>query len=373
MSDEASLTAAVQLGWRVAELYAQVNDTGEPSNDTLLPAHGSLEPEDQLQLQVRAAAGDARRAGIVSKEADVERLLSYARKAPSSSEAAEVFRCQVRKCHVELSKDLWARDESAGKAYELGNGMSDTYSRICRAYRVSDEEPETAWEDVFASDRIERLKNLLDDLQSRLNPGGVAVVRHQLDVWGKGVPERIQAAGGPPPFERIRDGLRRQTIIWRQLIAGDKEPEAYLGSDARAELRGDLRELVWRRCRVWIVPAAAALFLLAFFLPQVLHWYEESVVGTGIASAFVAIVGAFGITKASMAMTVRARVHQWSELLWDRAVANKVSDETLALDAVLPPPTTESRSFASVAEGVKERLASHPRPLASPRGTGAGF
>ena len=372
MSDEASLTAAVQLGWRVAELYAQVNDTGEPSNDTLLPAHGSLEPEDQLQLQVRAAAGDARRAGIVSKEADVERLLSYARKAPTSPEAAEGFRCQVRKCHVELSKDLWARDESAGKAYELGNGMSDTYSRICRAYRVADEEPGTAWEDVFASDRIERLKNLLDDLQSRLNPGGVAVVRHQLDVWGDGVPERIRAAGGPPPFERVREGLRRQTIIWRQLIAGDKEPEAYLGSDARAELRGDLRELVWRRCRVWIVPAAVAMFLLAFFLPQVLDWYEESVVGTGIASAFVAIVGAFGITKASMAMTVRARVHQWSELLWDRAVANKVSDETLALDSVLPPPATEPRSLASVAKDVKERLASHPGPLASPHGTGAG-
>jgi len=58
------LTAAFQLGWRIAELYAQVTDPGEPSGDTLLPGHQSLEPEDQLELQLRAAAGAARRAGI---------------------------------------------------------------------------------------------------------------------------------------------------------------------------------------------------------------------------------------------------------------------------------------------------------------------
>ena len=76
-------SAALQLGWRVAELYALVNDPGKSSGDTLLPGHASLGPEDQLQLQLRSAAGDASRAGIESKGDELERLLPDARKAPS--------------------------------------------------------------------------------------------------------------------------------------------------------------------------------------------------------------------------------------------------------------------------------------------------
>ena len=37
-----------------------------------------------------------------------------------------------------------------------------------------------------------------------------------------------------PPEQRVREGVRRQTVIWRQLLAGDKEPEAYLDRHARA-------------------------------------------------------------------------------------------------------------------------------------------
>ena len=72
---DAPLAAALLLGWRVAELYALVDDTGAPASDTLLPAHGSLEPADQLELQLRAAAGVAARAGVTSKGASLEELV----------------------------------------------------------------------------------------------------------------------------------------------------------------------------------------------------------------------------------------------------------------------------------------------------------
>jgi hypothetical protein len=265
----------------------------------------------------------------------------------------------VRCSHVELSKALWARDEAAGKAYELGNGLSDTYSRVRRSYVGElDKEERTVWGEVFESGRIERLQRLLDDLQSQLNQRGALVVRHHLGIWREEVPKRIEAAG-PPTQEKVRAGLRRQTIIWRQLIAGDKDPEAHLDSAARAELRGDLRKLVWSRCRRWIAPAFAALFLIVFFLPQALDWYEKSVIGTTLASAAVAIAGAFGVTKASMLVAVRTRIHQWSEMLWERAITHKVSDETLVLDGVLPPPpppASEHRSLAALASRVGERV-----------------
>ena len=301
--------AALQLGWRVAELYALVNDPGEVTNDTLLPGHASLEEKDQLQLQLRAAAGDARRAGVTSNEVKVDRLLAYAREAPRSDEGKEIFRSHVRRCHVELSKDLWSRDEAAGKAYELGNGLSDTYSRICKAYREPDEDPRATWLDVFHRDRIERLKTLLDDLQSRLNPGGVTVVSDQLEAWSERVRDRLEDDGELPSREDARVWLRRQTITWRQLLAGDKEPEAYLDTDARAELRGDMRDLALSRGWGWIVAVAGSLFLLVAFLPEVMGWYKESVVGTAAAAAVVAAAGVIGITRASIGIAVRARVH----------------------------------------------------------------
>jgi DNA-binding GntR family transcriptional regulator len=84
--------------------------------------------------------------------------------------------------------------------------MSDTYSRIRRAYRGSSQERMTAWTEAFDGDRIERLKELLDDLQSRLNTAGVALVRRHLDEWRDNVPERVNASG-PPPLEAVRAGF----------------------------------------------------------------------------------------------------------------------------------------------------------------------
>jgi hypothetical protein len=329
---DAPLAAALLLGWRVAELYALVDDTGAVASDTLLPAHGSLEPADQLELQLRAAAGVAARAGVTSKGASLEELVRQARGATATPQAAEAFRAHLRRCHIEVQKDLWALDESAGKAYELGGGLSDTYGRVCRAYRHDAEDTLATWEDVFLAARVERLKRLLDDLQTRLNAAGVAVVRAQLDAWSAGVAARLRACGLPRE-ETVRDGLRRQTVIWRQLLTGDKSPEAYLDRNARAALHDDLRALIWRRYRRW------AIVLAAVVLAGVAAWpYLD-----GARAEVFAVAGALGLTRASVLLSVRGRLDQWSRLLWDRALAQKIVEVTLTLDSVLPPPPRERR------------------------------
>jgi hypothetical protein len=368
---EPTLTAAVELGWRMAELYAQVNDTGEPSTDTLLPAHGSLEPEDQLELQLRAAVGNARRAGVESQQRALERLLPMAREAPSSERAQVEFRREVRRCHIGLEKELWAQDEAAGRAYELGNGMSDTYGRISCAYRQGHKGRMKAWKRVFARDRIKRLQRLLDDLQSRLDPSGVAVVRGHLDEWGEAVAKRIEAKGEPPTEEEVRRGLRRQTVTWRQLIAGHKEPEAYLDSQARTEVRNEMRKLVWSRYRLWILPAAGLLFLYIFFFPQLFGWYEENLARTGLASAGIALAAALGITKASMLLTLRTRTHEWADLLWNQAVIKKVGEQTLMIEEVFGAPAPAKRwpahALLGIGQEVRARMAPHRTPVRRPR------
>ena len=221
--------------------------------------------------------------------------MRQARGATATPQAAEAFRAHLRRCHIEVQKDLWALDESAGKAYELGGGLSDTYGRVCRAYRRDAEDTLETWEDVFLAARVERLKRLLDDLQTRLNAAGVAVVRAQLDAWSAGVAARLRACGLPRE-ETVRDGLRRQTVIWRQLLTGDKSPEAYLDRNARAALHDDLRALIWRRYRRW------AIVLAAVVLAGVAAWpYLD-----GVRTEVFAVATALGLDP-GVGAAVRAR------------------------------------------------------------------
>jgi hypothetical protein len=354
--NDRSLAAAVALGWRVAELYSLVDDDADCSRDTLLPAHGSLAPADQLELHLRAAAGDAKRAGVTSEPASLTALVGLARDTAEGDDMHSVFRARLRRCHIEINKDLWALSEALGKAYELGNGLSDTYGRICRSYRDLDADPAVVWKEVFDEGRIERLKKLLDDLQSRLDVTAVAVVREQLDTWCAEV--RVRLESSVPEKKDVRAGLRRQTVIWRQLVAGDKQPEAYLGTSERARLRDTMRGLVWKRYRRWLPLLVLVLSVLAFVLPKAAAWYQESIVQSGFASAAVAAIGALGITQASLVLTVRTRLHEWSDLLWQRAVVSEVARATLMVERVFPPP--ESRRYGSIVDataraGVKLR------------------
>jgi hypothetical protein len=251
-----------------------------------------------------------------------------------------------------VQKDLWALDESAGKAYELGGGLSDTYGRVCRAYRRDAEDALETWEDVFLAARVERLKRLLDDLQTRLNAAGVTVVRAQLEAWSVGVAARLRACGLPRE-ETVREGLRRQTVIWRQLLTGDKSPEAYLDRNARAALHDDLRALIWRRYRRW------ALVLAAVVLAGVAAWpYLE-----GVRTEVFAAATALGLTRASVLLSVRGRLDQWSRLLWDRALAQKIVEVTLTLDSVLPPPPRERRLRFRLPRLVSRRVAGRPQAV----------
>lgn len=363
------LKCALDLGWRVAELYAQTDDLAAPAHHGLLPAHDQLPREDQLELQVRAAAGDARRAGAEPGAEALVGLVSAAREVPTAGDDGEGFRERLLSCHVILAKQLWAQQEAAGKAYELGIGLSDTYSRVCRAYRSNgpgaDDAIRREWLDTFSESRVERIKQLLNDLESRLDSSGVTVVNDHLDAWRRTVRASLDGSRKVPALEKVRHGLRRQTVIWRQLLAGDKSPEAYLDRNRRSEVQDELRKLVWKGYRrwAWVPVVVAFLVILALLnIDEVSSWYEENVVTSGIGAALLALLGAFGVTKASVALTLRKRVDQWSQLLWNRALATKVTEVTLTAEKVFDsePPT-----------GVLGKVQSHvPRTPAAPRAAG---
>ena len=66
---------------------------------------------------------------------------------------------------------------------------------------------------------------------------------------------------------------------------------------------------------------------------------------------------------------LHSRLRRWSELLWDRAVAQKVNQKTLVLNEVLPEPLPDRGRVASAGQAVKEKIASQSSALA-PRPSG---
>ncbi|HEY1276670.1 MAG TPA: hypothetical protein VGF25_17295 [Thermoleophilaceae bacterium] len=105
-SQEIQLAAAVQLGWRMVELYARL--TGGPV-EGLPPADDTLGPSEQLELQLAAAAGLARRAGAGSAADHLESIVAGALADASGREVVSEELCrEIRTCHVEVDKCLWA-------------------------------------------------------------------------------------------------------------------------------------------------------------------------------------------------------------------------------------------------------------------------
>jgi hypothetical protein len=198
----------------------------------------------------------------------------------------------------------------------------------------------------------------------------VTVVSEHLDRWADSVPGRVARDQELPGLEKVRQGLRRQTIIWRQLLAGEKEPEAYLDREQRAQLRDELRALAlssYRRFVPALVVGLGALALVAIHFDAIASWYRENIAASGAATPLFGLAGALGITRASVGLTLRSRLHEWSELLWNRALAKKITDATLTLGEVFPEPDQDrlAELVATVRVGVKpaaigEPAAGHP-------------
>ena len=76
-----------------------------------------------------------------------------------------------------------------------------------------------------------------DELQARIDPAAVRIVQH-LDAWRERVEKCLPVNGKIfadmlEPSQKGLEPLRRQALIWRQLLSGDKEPEAYMDRGER--------------------------------------------------------------------------------------------------------------------------------------------
>ncbi|MEY2513556.1 MAG: hypothetical protein QOJ89_914 [bacterium] len=347
-STEDEVAEALDLGWRLAALHALDPVALEPiapvTDDMLLNRRGLSAP-DRLELELKSIAGVARRAGVPVEPDELGKLLELAAGAHTSRAGAKAFRAELRRHHIDIDKRLWAANEPAGKAYELGNFLSDTWNRVTRPSIHPD--PHSELVEIFDRVRVERIKLLLDDLQARIDPVAIHAVSNHLDEWCDRVANATLADDrGPAAHLTMAENVKRlepverQTIIWRQMLTGDKEPEAWIGQAERVEVRDEFSKQVWGRYkRLWWVAV-----LLALAAGGVGYWYSSDPDSArGIATGALALLAMFGVTRASMTGALKRGARNWSELMWNRALAAVICRKTSVVGELYPPAATPRR------------------------------
>jgi len=338
-STEQQISSAVTLGWRIAKLYSlDANDLPSSPPDNLLPMRRSLPAAQRIALELRAAAGAAARAGAELDPGELRDLLALAEQA-ASKEGEAPFRDRVRTWHIHVATVLWARDEATGKAYELGSFLSDTWNRVVLELRRPGGRRAHVVRELkcaFAPERVARIKRLLDDLQARIDPAAVRIVKRHLAEWQAAVQDREPAHATRAGLE----ALHSQSVIWCQLVTGNKEPEAFIDHDDRARVRDTMAARMlrsYRRCWKAILVVAAATAALAFAVLSLGPGLDMAQYGPMIAFAG-SLAGALGLSVTSIGLTVRKSLDARAELLWNTALVEVISQKTLHVDALMAQP-----------------------------------
>jgi hypothetical protein len=363
--DTSAVVVALELGWRLAVLYADLEHPLHAVGDVepvpaCLPAVETMSNGDQLEVQARAAASLAVRLKASARAQEILALADDVHASGQSRREPRALRARLRECHSKLVKELWFNHEAQGKAYELGTSIFDSWNRVRLATLAGAEPTVSEWRTVFGPDRVERIKVLLDDLQTQLPHTAVTVVKAHLDFWRDAVSKHVREGGAPPPDDGT-DLLRTQTIIWQQLLTEAKRPEAFLKAERRREVQREFKRLVWRGVLrpLPILGGLAAVAVIAGVLSGIVH-------AASTAQSVVAVLGAIGISQASLAVVARDRIRDWTDMLWSRALADVVFQATLLADDVFAWKQT---SLSSSLSGARCRLTGRPRATLPSRPT----
>jgi hypothetical protein len=365
-STEPQISLAITLGWRIATLYSlRADELPTAPPDNLLPMRRSLPATERLVLELRAALGDAARLGAALHDRELRELLALATRSAESEGQEAQFRDRIRVWHIHLETMLWADHEATGKAYELGSFLADTSNRVVRALRGRRRASAEVGKElckVFERERIERIKRLLDDLQARIDPAAVRIVKDHLDAWHDAVAERALRAATRAGLE----GLDNQTVSWFQLVTGDKEPEAFIGHDDRARVRDTMVARMLRSYRRNWKPMCIAVAAMAGVVGGLYALVATNLDASApILASLTPIAGALGLKLTSIAMTVRKSLDARAELLWNTALVQVISDKTLRVDDVMAPLPPRRRKPAVFPLRRTVRRPAPVQPLAS--------
>jgi hypothetical protein len=335
--------AAFLAGWLMAQLYGPALDGGGSSAGHL-PSVSELPEADRVNLSLREleVALSTCAAGIGYPQ-DLEAV----KKAPLSGEWQAGFKDSLMSLHRLLIVELTVRDPRLGRAFCLGRSLCDT------AWLPADLATFTKQLNPY---RVAELDGWLAELPELFGHDAVTAVRGSLRTW---------SAWAANPFtgrrkldwardgESVRLALQRQGAVWRDLLAGERDPaslltaEAYIGATDIAVRRvGSLGRQVlgrfWYAIVTLLVMAGGLIYLsVAYAAGTAKFW-----------GVFATVVGGSGVLVQGVRQGV-ANVAQRSEVpLWQAE-----RDDALQVGATrLPVGATSGRVRGRAAASGTARL-----------------
>jgi hypothetical protein len=324
-------STAFSLGWETASLFhgasfdpqAAAGPVAAPDADALPGLTGLDAGErtglaiDLIETKLRKLSSQLGAEGL----GESEQLQGLRLVAGMESTSAESLREAVRSLHVHALAKLTAAELRLGRAYGLGHALAETC--LLPTDRAS-------FDRAFGA-RLVCVKDWLADLASSFPPHSSRAVVVSLRAWEEWAAEP-RVDDEPLAWARhgagVRDALRRQGELWRDLLACDKDGRDMLDTDhyigAARALVVMMASKVWRFMRpVWAPFAIATLVLTAGIALLALAGAAGQVVGAVLTAA-----GALGITGAGLRARLGGIAGQLQKRLWgaelDLAIARAV-------------------------------------------------
>jgi hypothetical protein len=322
-SAQNAVCLAVNLGWRLAELYDSKSLPGPPRSPEPkplpchLPGFGEMTPHEKacaLAAHVGAdlaSLGAVLGAGMPTVEA-VQAALGVA------GHGRDEVRRVVHELYLDVRDQLAGSDPAAALGFGLGRMLADT------ALLPTGGEPQVLGE-RFEKYRLANAFDWLDDLDAVLPARSASAVRASLRAWEKWVSARRRHDGAVNPAEvdeiAIR-ALHRQGHVWRRLLTGEQAADqlldrrAYVG--AAASLLANGRSLAFRFLWKWLwaillvaAGAGASVWFAAIYAPA----------GTGrVAAILVSAAGFLGVSWAGIRATLGRAMRQAESAMWEAEV-----------------------------------------------------
>ncbi|MFZ0040453.1 MAG: hypothetical protein WAK93_04040 [Solirubrobacteraceae bacterium] len=332
-----SITAALALGWEMADLYATRGAPpvqGDPP--ATLPSAEELgqRPEaalERVSMLIARALGDA---GVQAASIDGLRALG----ADDGG-----WRAALLEVHTQLTTALGAHDTSSLGAYDVGRALADT----CR-------EPRDLSEliDRLDAPALLSAEGRLADLSSRLPPHSAAAVSATIAQWKAWTAD----ARARENLDDVRGALARQGALWRALLTGEKDarqmldPEMVIAASVRHASR--LGTLIRGLAGAYL-PALGLLTAVSALLVYVI--IVQSPVATVVA-ALGALAAALFVVRKTLSLTVVETIEDLRPGLWGAEIDAAVAQSILRLPPRSAPAKPSKPAPAATPAGYPEPL-----------------
>jgi hypothetical protein len=324
---------AFSMGWRVAYLYhvASIAPADSPPGSAL-----AVERHLSKGLRARLLAGQIK-GGIdrVSVESgwpaasppDTSCVDDQVAKLPTEGELSnddvEALQGAVVQLNAQLIDTLTILDFRQGKAYGVGTQLAETVL-VPSASGLDDGQVDARLAEMFSKDRIRQLRGQLRALKTLFPKYAGDAVSATLSDWGKWIRPR---AGKKIKFTELSELLNEQGQIWRALLSGEEEPtDALQVPDyvyAAIHLASQIRRLGMAAVGnlLGIVIVGLSLVVAGLLAYGAAGHSVQNALNVGI----VALLGALGISAASVTAGLRRALAAVGDSLWDSELAASVA------------------------------------------------